>query len=223
MKSLGIALLSALVVLAGIWVTGGLITNNFDVAMALTAVWMGAAGLAALVLFLRRRSVGLPVLAGYVLVAVVAGLYLGRSQFMDDEVDENVAVASAAAPADPEPSAAAEKPRAKPKRNQRVASGSFKPLVHPGSGKATVIDLAKGGRVLTLTDFEVDNGPDLRVYLATGRGQDAGEFKDLGALKGNKGNQQYSIPKGTDIDRYDNVMIWCRAFSVGFIEAPLER
>ena len=34
----------ALVLLLGIWVTGGLVTNDFELAMALTAAWMVAAG-----------------------------------------------------------------------------------------------------------------------------------------------------------------------------------
>ena len=57
--------------------------------------------------------------------------------------------------------------------------------------------------MLTLTNFEVDNGPDLRVYLVAGPARDESEvedFEDLGALKGNKGNQQYDIPRGLDLE-----------------------
>jgi hypothetical protein len=85
--------------------------------------------------------------------------------------------------------------------------------------------LAQGGRVLTLTRFEVDNGPDLRVYLVAGPATTEGEvddFEDLGGLKGNVGNQQYEIPADVSIDRYSTVVIWCRAFSVLFARAPLE-
>ena len=72
----------------------------------------------------------------------------------------------------------------------------------------------------TLTDFETDPGPDLRVYLATDEG--ASDFADLGALKGNRGDQQYELPASLDLDRYATVLVWCRAFSVGFGQAPLE-
>jgi Electron transfer DM13 len=78
--------------------------------------------------------------------------------------------------------------------------------------------------VLTLTSFEVDNGPDLRVYLVAGAARDESEVddsKDLGALNGNKGDQQYDIPCGLDLDRYSTVVIWCRASSVNFARAPL--
>ncbi len=45
--------------------------------------------------------------------------------------------------------------------------------------------------------------------------------RDLGALKGNKGNQQYVLPAGADLSRYRSVVIWCRAFSAAFARARL--
>src|SRR3954452_25024136 len=44
---------------------------------------------------------------------------------------------------------------------------------------------------------------------------------DLGALKGNQGDQQYNIPGRVDLERYSTAVIWCRAFSVLFARAPL--
>jgi hypothetical protein len=77
--------------------------------------------------------------------------------------------------------------------------------------------------VLTLTDFDVDNGPDLRLYLVAGpaRSEDeVDDYVDLGALKGNRGDQQYELPAGLDLDRYATAVVWCRAFSVLFARAP---
>ena len=77
--------------------------------------------------------------------------------------------------------------------------------------------------MLTLTGFEVDNGPDLRLYLVAGPARDEGEVRDyvdLGALKGNRGDQQYRLPAGVDLERYPTVVVWCRAFSVLFARAP---
>jgi Electron transfer DM13 len=74
------------------------------------------------------------------------------------------------------------------------------------------------------TEFETDSGPDLRVYVSTtdpAAGGELGDFVDLGGLKGNKGNQQYTLPADLDLGRYSNVVIWCRAFSVGFTSASL--
>jgi hypothetical protein len=105
-----------------------------------------------------------------------------------------------------------------------LARGSFEPVAHPARGVATTVRRARGGNVLTLTSFSVSNGPDLRVYLVAGPARDESEVDhhvDLGALKGNKGDQQYELPRRLDLDRYSTVVIWCRAFSVNFARAPL--
>jgi hypothetical protein len=221
------------VVLAGIWATGGLITNDFAVAMWLTAAWMALAGLVALAVAIRSRLLRWPVLGAYAATAAVATIYLGSSTFLDDEVDERVAVAGPAPAALAQPAAPAEADRAAEaeaapaaRRNVRVRGGDFAPVRHPASGRAAVIELAEGGRVLTLTDFEVDNGPDLRVYLVAGSPTSesgVGDFVDLGALKGNRGDQQYRIPRSVDVGHYSTAVIWCRAFSVLFARAPLRR
>ena len=209
------------VVIAGIWVSGGLVTNDFSLAMALTAVWMGLAGAACVLIAWRRRDLRVPVLGAYLVTAVVVGGYLGRSQFMDDEVSERVVTAEPASAA-PAP-ANADRQRPRPS-NVQLTRGRLEPLAHSARGVATTIRLARGGRVLTLTGFEVDNGPDLRVYLVAGPARDESEvtdYRDLGGLKGNKGDQQYDLPRGLDLKRYSTVVIWCRAFSVNFARAPL--
>ncbi|MBW3604379.1 MAG: DM13 domain-containing protein [Actinobacteria bacterium] len=48
-----------------------------------------------------------------------------------------------------------------------------------------------------------------------------GEFIDLGALKGNVGDQQYEIPDDVDIETLSTAVVWCRAFSIGFTSAAL--
>jgi hypothetical protein len=205
------------VVLAGIWVSGGLITNDFALAMALTAVWMGIAAAGCLLVAWRRPRLRVPVLGAYLLTALVVGIYLGRSTILDDEVNERVVRVSP--PVGGGQAAASERPR-----NVLLARGTFEDVAHSVTGTATAIRRGSGGNVLTLTGFEVDNGPDLRVYLVAGPARDESEvddFEDLGALKGNKGDQQYDIPRGLDLGRYSTVVIWCRAFSVNFARAPL--
>jgi hypothetical protein len=73
--------------------------------------------------------------------------------------------------------------------------------------------------VLRVENLKVTNGPDLYVYLATDTG--SSEFVDLGRLKGNIGNQNYVIPDGTDLTKYNTVLIWCKLFSVLFGSAEL--
>lgn len=211
----GAAIAVVLVVLAGIWVSGGLITNDFGLAMALTAVWMGVAALGCLLVAWRRPGLRVPVLGAYLLTAIVVGGYLGRSTLIDDEVNERVVRVS---PPAADQGGAFERPR-----NALLGRGRFEPVAHAVAGTATTIRRARGGRVLTLTGFEVDNGPDLRLYLVAGPARSEGEvsdYVDLGALKGNRGNQQYEIPRSVDLERYTTAVVWCRAFSVLFARAP---
>jgi Electron transfer DM13 len=196
----------------------GRISDNATVSMGLTAVWFGIVFLAAAALALRRRALLVPLAAGYGAVAIAAAILVIAPTLIDKEVNERVVVG---APASAAPSSADERPRG----NIQLAAGSFVSIAHEGSGKAAVVELPSGERKLTLTDFETDSGPDLRVYVSTGDPADGdlGDFEDLGELKGNIGNQQYTISRGLDLRRYSTVVVWCRAFSVAFTSAGLER
>lgn len=92
-----------------------------------------------------------------------------------------------------------------------VGADSF----HQGSGLALLVPSAS---LLRLENFEVTRGPDLRVSAIT----TAEERIDLGALKGNAGNQNYNIPSSTDPDDIASIQIWCRAFNVTFATAVLQ-
>jgi hypothetical protein len=103
-----------------------------------------------------------------------------------------------------------------------LLTGSFLGVgdgIHDAQGNAKVIPLENGGDILRLEDLIVTNGPDLYVYLSTDKS--ASDFVNLGRLKANIGNQNYPIPAGTDLAKYDIVLIWCRAFSVLFGSADL--
>ncbi len=67
-------------------------------------------------------------------------------------------------------------------------------------------------------NFEVTNGPDLRVYLTS-----EGDVKNglhLEKLKGSKGDQNYLL-ENIDVQMYDTVVIYCQPFGVYFGEAQL--
>lgn len=108
-----------------------------------------------------------------------------------------------------------------------LASGRFHSNAHTTTGLATIYRLPDGGRVLRLTQFTTSNGPDVRVYLVAAgdvQGEAAAKqagFVDLGALKGNVGDQNYDLPADLDLTNYRAVSIWCRRFSVNFGAAPL--
>ena len=80
--------------------------------------------------------------------------------------------------------------------------------------------------MLRFERLNTSNGPVLHVYLSpvpSDRGdRDYGKgYLDLGPLKGNRGDQNYAIPSGTDLSRFQSVVIWCSRFKVGFGVAPL--
>lgn len=91
--------------------------------------------------------------------------------------------------------------------------------IHDAQGMARIIPLNNGDNVLRLENFKATNGPDLHVYLATD--DRASEFINLGKLKANNGNQNYEVPAGTDLEKYNKVLIWCKAFGVLFGNADL--
>jgi Electron transfer DM13 len=90
---------------------------------------------------------------------------------------------------------------------------------HKAQGVAKVLNLADGKAFLRLENLKTTNGPDLYVYLSTGK--DVSDIVNLGRLKGNIGNQNYEIPTATDLAKYNTVLIWCKAFSTLFGSAKL--
>ncbi len=108
-----------------------------------------------------------------------------------------------------------------------LAAGEFHKVSHDAQGYAMVHQLADGQRVLRFTEFETSNGPELHVYaVAAADASDSDAVKkagfvDLGALKGNKGDQNYELPADLDLSKYQSVSVWCKRFGVNFATAPL--
>jgi Electron transfer DM13 len=176
---------------------------------------------------LRARMARRPVLVAGVaamalLVAVVLVWFQSQKLFIDAEVNDVLPSPRTDAGAQPQPGGGA---GAEEADVETLASGSFEPLAHDASGRSRLLQLADGSRYLRLERFSIENGPDLRIYLSAAR--DAGDsfvddFVDLGALRGNIGDQNYRIPAGTDLARFASVVVWCRRFSVAFAVARLE-
>jgi len=108
-----------------------------------------------------------------------------------------------------------------------VADGSFIRIdaIHAAEGRAVVYALG-GERLLRFEDFRVTNGPDLHVFLSrnvpTQTFEGLGDNPiDLGQLKGNVGNQNYTIPAEIDLSLYHSVVIYCVPFGVAFSSAAL--
>ncbi|CAL9338804.1 hypothetical protein SUDANB6_00227 [Streptomyces sp. enrichment culture] len=176
-----------------------------------------------------RRTV-VPVLMVLVVAAGV-GLFLFRpwTVFADTTVDEALPTASGSATGPATTDGAGVKGGERPTPNsgpEDLARGSFVTHEHETRGTARTVRLTDGGRVLRLENFRTSGGPDVRVYLSL---RDAGAVKaglgegavGLGELKGNRGNQNYTVPAGTDLSGFRSAVIWCERFSVSFGAADL--
>ncbi len=110
---------------------------------------------------------------------------------------------------------------------QPLESGRFYSILHPTAGTATIYQMGDGTRVLRFTSFSTSNGPDVHVYMVAADDakdiatvQKAG-FIDLGVIKGNIGDQNYTLASDLDLAKYRAVSIWCKRFSVNFGAAAL--
>ncbi|MGB9510524.1 MAG: DM13 domain-containing protein [Candidatus Acidiferrum sp.] len=110
---------------------------------------------------------------------------------------------------------------------QALESGRFYSILHPTEGTATIYQTGDGTHVLRLTNFSTSNGPDVHVYMvAADYAKDAATvekagFVDLGVIKGNIGDQNYTLAGNLDLAKYRAVSIWCKRFSVNFGAAAL--
>jgi hypothetical protein len=167
-------------------------------------------------------------------VALPVGWYLLSPLFIDRVVEEDLPFLSV------EATAAMEDAMAEPEKTMEdpmpademagmriLAQGDFYDVAHAGHGRATVYELADGTRVLRFEDFEVLNGPDLKVWLVpidpvpNTIGSEIAGYLDLGPLKGNIGNQNYDLPAGLLLQDYRSVVVWCQPFRVPFNAAAL--
>jgi hypothetical protein len=146
-----------------------------------------------------------------VFIALFVAWYVFRPErlYVNRPVDEAMPTAQGASPA------------------QSLESGTFYSILPPTAGPATLDRLADGTRILRFTNFKTSNGPDVHVYMvAAGDAKDnatvlrAG-FIDLGTMKGNIGDQNYTLGPDVDLSKYRAVSVWCKRFSVNFGAAPL--
>lgn len=168
-----------------------------------------------------------------VVLALVLVVFQPWKLVVDDVVDEAapVSVATSSAPAASPSAAAPSSPTPLPPAIPvTIASGRLVSHEHGTSGSVTLLRLADGSQVLRLSDLDTSNGPDLHVWVTDQKVVegpsgwtvfDDGRYIDLGPLKGNKGNQNYAVPRGVDLTGLTSVSIWCARFHVSFGAAEL--
>jgi hypothetical protein len=114
---------------------------------------------------------------------------------------------------------------------EALYTGRLEGKAHQTNGRATVYKSADGKEYLQLSDFTTSNGPDVHVLLV--RAQDKAleselvkgdlDSVELGTLKGNQGDQDYDLPAGADLNKYQVVAIYCERFHAIFGVAKLEK
>ena len=112
-----------------------------------------------------------------------------------------------------------------------LETGTFHGKVHQTSGRATIYQEEDGKLVLRLTNFKTSNGPDVHVILIAAKDADDDanflesdtQRVELGKLKGNEGDQNYGVPAGTDLAKFQTVSIYCERFNANFGAAPLQK
>ncbi len=113
--------------------------------------------------------------------------------------------------------------------DQVLATGSFSGVdgVHQAKGAVTMVQMPDGSVQLQFADFEVTNGPDLKIWLISHPKPDSAtdvkssEQLKLGPLKGNIGNQFYTLPADSNAADFHSVVVYCQQFSFMFASAPL--
>ena len=169
------------------------------------------------------------IIVGLLVVGGSLGLYWFQpwKLFTSRTVNETLPSVDVAPPPTPGVTAT---PNTPAPRNLLLASGTLITHEHRTSGAVRLVHLADGRIQLVVTDLSTSDGPDLRVWLTDrpvieGRDGwhvfDDGRYVELGRLKGNRGNQVYDVPAGTDLTGLVSVTIWCKRFSVSFGAADL--
>lgn len=173
--------------------------------------WLLVLAVVLLTFALRRATRGLPPTAGTAVssapAVLAAGLFL-LPTLVGNEVHEELpglAPTAAGAPSAP----------------VRLGTGQVTGIGHRAEGSASLVQLPAGELLVRLEDFRVDPGPDYRVYVVTGSGQESpGDGIELGRLKGTSGNQNYPAP-GPVPPGPVTLLVWCEAFSVPVAAATI--
>ncbi len=130
-------------------------------------------------------------------IAMVAGLLMGFAVIPVDNVFAEKAVV-----------------------DEITSSFSGADFFHNVEGTAKIVTHDDWSQVLQFDDnFKSTSGPDVYVYLASD--DRASEFVSLGKIQSSDGSQEYVIPPGTDLNKYNKILIWCQSFGVLFGTADL--
>ena len=214
---------AVLFTLLGLWIFAGLIAPGYISSIVLGVIWFVLCSWLIGRFWKRYPGLKWPARGAFLVTAVAIIAVVAATSLRDKTVHEKVVTGVKLSDA-PQTAKVPKKPKKPaPKQPIEVASGNFEDAEEgTASGHAALVQLPDQSLKVTITDLDVAPGPDLRVYLVPGNGKDVSHKLDLGGLKGNKGDQQYSVPRGTDTGAFQTVVVYCRAFSVAFGRAQLK-
>ena len=174
-------------------------------------------------------------------LAIIAGAFIFQpwKLFIDTEVQESIPTVEQTQEGASEPTSegttAPTDAESAPEQEKSaepivLAQGSLISHEYETSGTVKILQLPDGSRILRLEDLSTSDGPRVELWLTDApviEGRDGwfvfddGNYESLGAMKGNKGNQNYKIPKDLDLSDFSSVSLWCVTFSVSFGAAEL--
>jgi hypothetical protein len=101
-----------------------------------------------------------------------------------------------------------------------LATGSFVSSAHASSGTVKIIKDAANKIYLVFENFNVDNGPDLKVWLSPNNS--GSPYQEVGVLKAASGSFYYELGTSFNYTTNNRVLIWCKQFTVLFGYAVLQ-
>jgi hypothetical protein len=101
-----------------------------------------------------------------------------------------------------------------------LSQGTFVSNAHTSSGTVKIVKNTNNKVSLVFQNFKTDNGPDLRVWLATNTS--ASSYVEVGVLTAVSGNFSYELNTSVNYAANNTVLIWCEDFSVLFGHAVLQ-
>ena len=231
---LGAAAIAAIVMAGLVLAEPDVLGAPFENGRTMAFTFGGTAAAAVALMLMVRHRVH-PVVRVLVLGVPLVGVswWLLSPFFIDDVVDEGFSVSIVDEAAEPEAAGVeptpsedlAPAPSTTAAQPVLLGAGQFVGLAgHEGTGDAGFFALPDGSHVLRLERFDIENGPDLRLYVVPGadRTDPTGDSIYLGDLKGNVGDQTYELPGGFMPTAGGwTVLVWCEAFSVEFVAATV--
>lgn len=93
-----------------------------------------------------------------------------------------------------------------------LKSGTFQGAGgHKSSGGVSIVRSGGVTKVVFAGNFKLDGAPDARVAFGNGRYVPGTIIAKLRKLKG---KQEYVIPAGIELSKYNQVWLWCKRYNV---------